>query len=176
MTVRSFKDKTPVIASSAFVDETALVIGDTTIGEHASIWPMSVVRGDVNTIRIGDYTNIQDGSVLHVNHAGPENPGGDPLTIGNYVTVGHKALVHACTVGDYCLIGMGATVMDNAVVEDKVILGAGSLVSPGKVLESGHLYVGRPAVKKRALTEREIKLLEYSATHYAELADEHKGG
>lgn len=174
MTIRSFKDKTPSIAESAFVDETAVVIGDTIIGEHVSIWPMTVVRGDVNTISIGDYTNIQDGSVLHVNHDGPENPGGDPLTIGRYVTVGHKALVHACTIGDYCLIGMAAVVMDNAVIEDKVILGAGSLVPPGKVLEGGHLWVGRPAVKKRPLTEDEIKLLEYSATHYAHLANEHK--
>ncbi len=173
MTIRKFKDKTPVVADSAFVDETAIVIGDTTIGEHASIWPMTVIRGDVNTIKIGDYTNIQDGSVLHVNHAGPENPGGDPLSIGNYVTVGHKALIHACTVGDYCLIGMAAVVMDNAVIEDNVILGAGSLVPPNKVLESG-LWLGRPAVKKRDLTEDEIKMLKYSATHYAELADEHK--
>ena len=139
MTIRKFKDKTPVVADSAFVDKTAIVIGDTTIGEHASIWPMTVIRGDVNTIKIGDCTNIQDGSVLHVNHAGPENPGGDPLSIGNYVTVGHKALIHACTVGDYCLIGMAAVVMDNAVIEDKVILGAGSLVPPNKVLESGPL-------------------------------------
>lgn len=175
MSIRKFKDKTPKIADTAFVDEMALVSGDVTLGEHVSIWPTTVVRGDVNTIKIGDYTNIQDGSVLHVNHAGPGNPGGDPLTIGKYVTVGHMALVHACTVGDYCLIGMGAIVMDNAVIEDKVILGGGSLVSPGKVLESGHLYVGRPAVKKRPLTEKEIKHLEYSATHYAELADEHKG-
>ncbi len=174
MTIRKFKDKTPVVADSAFVDETALVIGDTTIGEHASIWPMTVIRGDVNTIKIGDYTNIQDGSVLHVNHAGPENLDGDPLSIGDYVTVGHKALIHACTVGDYCLIGMAAVVMDNAVIEDNVILGAGSLVPPNKVLESG-LWVGRPAVKKRDLTEDEIKMLKYSATHYAELADEHKG-
>ncbi len=173
MTIRKFKDKTPVVANSAFVDETAIVIGDTTIGEHASIWPMTVIRGDVNTIKIGDYTNVQDGSVLHVNHAGPENPGGDPLSIGNYVTVGHKALIHACTVGDYCLIGMAAVVMDNAVIKDNVILGAGSLVPPNKVLESG-LWVGRPAVKKRDLTEDEIKMLKYSATHYAELADEHK--
>ena len=173
MTIRKFKDKTPVVADSAFVDETAIVIGDTTIGKHASIWPMTVIRGDVNTIKIGEYTNIQDGSVLHVNHAGPENPGGDPLSIGNYVTVGHKALIHACTVGDYCLIGMAAVVMDNAVIKDNVILGAGSLVPPNKVLESG-LWVGRPAVKKRDLTEDEIKMLKYSATHYAELAQEHK--
>ena len=174
MTIRKFKDKAPVVADSAFIDETAIVIGDTTIGEHASIWPMTVIRGDVNTIKIGDYTNIQDGSVLHVNHAGPENPGGDPLSIGDYVTVGHKALIHACTVGDYCLIGMAAVVMDNAVIKDNVILGAGSLVPPNKLLESG-LWVGRPAVKKRDLTEDEIKMLKYSATHYAELADEHKG-
>lgn len=175
MTIRTFKGVTPEIPDSAFVDETALVIGNATLGEHVSIWPMTVIRADVNTIKIGDYTNIQDGTVLHVNHASPTNPEGDPLTIGEYVTVGHQALIHACTIGNYCLIGMGATVMDNAVIEDNVILGAGSLVSPNKVLESG-LWVGRPAVKKRDLTEDEIKMLKYSATHYAELADEHKNG
>ncbi len=175
MTIRTFKGVSPEIPDSAFVDETALVIGKATLGEHVSIWPMTVIRADVNTIRIGDYTNIQDGTVLHVNHSSPTNPDGDPLTIGEYVTVGHQALIHACTIGNHCLIGMGATVMDNAVIEDNVILGAGSLVSPNKVLESG-LWVGRPAVKKRDLTEDEIKMLKYSATHYAELADEHKNG
>ncbi len=173
MTIRTFKGKTPSIAESAYVDDTALVIGDTAIGEHSSIWPMTVVRGDVNTITIGKYTNIQDGSVLHVNHGHAGNPEGDPLSIGDYVTVGHKALIHACTVGNYCLIGMAAVVMDNAVIEDNVILGAGSLVSPNKVLDSG-LWVGRPAVKKRDLTEDEIRFLKYSAEHYAELAEEHK--
>ncbi len=173
MTIRKFKDKTPVVADSAFVDETALVIGNTALGEHVSVWPMTVIRGDVNTIKIGDYTNIQDGSVLHVNHATSENPGGDPLSIGRYVTVGHQALIHACTIGDNGLIGMAAVVMDNAVIEDNVILGAGSLVPPNKVLESG-LWVGRPAVKKRDLTEDEFKMLEHSATFYAELADEYK--
>jgi carbonic anhydrase/acetyltransferase-like protein (isoleucine patch superfamily) len=176
MTIRAFRGNMPTIAETAFVDDTALVLGNTTLGEHVSIWPMTVLRGDVNTITVGEYTNIQDASVLHVNHDSAKNPGGDPLVIGNYVTIGHKALVHACTIGDYCLIGMGAIVMDKVIVEDKVIIGAGSLVSPGKVLESGHLYVGSPAVKKRPLTEGELNYLEYSAKQYAHLKDEHMNG
>ena len=176
MTVRQFKGHSPDIAETAFVDETALVLGQVQLGEHVSIWPMTVLRGDVNTITVGEYTTIQDSSVLHVNHDSPKNPGGDPLNIGKYVTIGHKALVHACTIGDYCLIGMGAIVMDKAVVEDKVIIGAGALVPPGKVLESGHLYVGSPVQKKRPLTEGELSYLEYSAKSYAKLKDEHMQG
>ena len=174
MTIRTFEDRTPVVAASAYVDPTALVIGDVSIGEHASLWPMVVARGDVNRIRIGAGTNIQDGSVLHVTHVGKFTPDGFALTIGENITVGHRAILHACSVGDGCLIGMAATVMDGAVLGPRLILGAGSLVPPGKELEGGHLWVGSPARKLRPLTDREFEMLSYSAQHYIELKDRHR--
>ena len=173
MTIRYYQGKYPSIAPTAYVDETAVVIGDVTIGGHASIWPMVVARGDVNSIVIGDYTNIQDGTVLHVTHAGEFSPDGHALKIGNHVTVGHRVILHGCEVRDYCLIGMASTVMDGAILETRVILGAGSLVPSGKVLEGGHLWVGSPAKKVRPLTERELASLDYSAKHYARLKDKH---
>ena len=126
MTIRSLQGKTPDIADSAFVDETALVIGDVTIGEDSSIWPMTVVRGDVQKITIGKRTNIQDACVCHVTHDCEYTPGGFPLTIGDGVTAGHRATLHACTIGNYCLIGMSATIMDGAVLGDKLIIGLNS--------------------------------------------------
>lgn len=172
MTIRNYKETSPNIHETAYVDETAVVIGDVTIGEDSSVWPMSVIRGDVNSITIGARTNIQDGSVLHESHTS-EFSSGYPLVIGDDVTVGHKALLHACTVGNMCLIGMSATVMDGAVLGDKVIVGAGSLVPPGKQLESGCLYVGSPVKRVRELNEKERGFLEYSAKHYSKLKDEH---
>ena len=174
MTIRNFKDKSPDIHATAYVDETALVIGDVTIGEDSSIWPMTVARGDVHSIRIGARTNIQDACVLHVTHDGEFSPGGFPLTVGDDVTVGHRVTLHACTVGDLCLIGMSATIMDGAVLGDKVIVGAGSLVPTGKQLESGYLYVGSPVKRVRELNEKELAFLEYSAKHYAKLKDQHR--
>ncbi|MDQ3777136.1 MAG: gamma carbonic anhydrase family protein [Pseudomonadota bacterium] len=176
MAIRSFEDHTPVIAMSAYIDETALVIGDVGIGEHSSLWPMVVARGDVNRIVIGAYTNIQDGSILHGTHDGPFSPAGHPVSIGDRVTVGHQAILHACRIEDDCLIGMRATVMDGAVLNKRVVLAAGSLVPGGKVLEGGFLWVGTPARRARALTEREIAYLEYSATHYARLKERHRAG
>ncbi|GJM04110.1 MAG: gamma carbonic anhydrase family protein [marine bacterium B5-7] len=173
MSIRNFKDKSPNIHPNAYVDETAVVIGDVTIGEDSSVWPMSVIRGDVNSITIGARTNIQDGSVLHESHTS-EFSSGYPLVIGDDVTVGHKALLHACTVGNMCLIGMSATVMDGAVLGDYVIIGAGSLVPPSKKLESGYLYVGSPVKCVRELNEKERTFLKYSAKHYAKLKDEYK--
>ena len=158
MTIRTLQDKTPNIAESAFVDETALVIGDVTIGEDSSIWPMTVVRGDVEKITIGKRTNIQDACVLHVTHDGEYTSGGFPLKIGDGVTAGHRATLHACSIGDYCLIGMSATIMDAAVLGDKLIIGAGSLVPPGKQLEGGYLYVGTPVKQIRKLNEDELKV------------------
>lgn len=175
MTIRAFKKIQPQVAVSAFVDETALVLGDVVIGADASIWPMTAVRGDVNLIRIGERTNIQDGSVLHVTHTHPDVPGGFALHIGNDVTVGHKVVLHGCTVEDRVLIGMGAVVMDGAIVRSTVLLGAGSLVSPGKELESGFLYLGSPARKVRPLSEKELAWIDYSADHYVKLKNEHLG-
>lgn len=164
--IRSYQDKTPIIGNGSYIDETAVVIGDVVIGENCSVWPLTVIRGDINSIRIGDDTNIQDGSVLHVTHRGDYSPDGAELHIGSQVTIGHKALLHGCRIGNQCLIGMGSIVTDNAVIEDRVIVGSGSLVPPGKTLESGYLYLGNPAVQKRRLSEREVEYLAYVAEHY----------
>jgi carbonic anhydrase/acetyltransferase-like protein (isoleucine patch superfamily) len=171
--IRPFKQSHPQIATSAWVDDSAVVIGDVTIGDDSNVWPMTVIRGDVNCITIGKRSNIQDGSVLHVTHAG-KHYDGSPLVIGDDVTVGHKVILHACTIGNRCLIGMGAIIMDKTVVEDDVIIGAGSLIAESKTLQSGYLYLGSPAKKIRQLTERELKFLRYSAEHYVELANEHR--
>jgi carbonic anhydrase/acetyltransferase-like protein (isoleucine patch superfamily) len=153
--IRPFQGIQPSIASSAFVDDSAVIIGDVVIGEDSSIWPLAVIRGDVNSIRIGARTSIQDGSVIHATHDGPFTPGGASTSVGSDVTVGHKVILHACTIHDRVLVGMGVIVMDKAVVEPDVIIGAGSLVPPGKVLQSGYLYVGSPVRQVRLLTERE---------------------
>jgi carbonic anhydrase/acetyltransferase-like protein (isoleucine patch superfamily) len=174
MSIRSFQGILPTIAETAYIDESAVVIGKVSIGEHSSIWPMAVVRGDVNSITIGAYTNIQDGSILHVTHDGKYTPGGYKLTIGDYITVGHKAILHACTLGDYCLIGMASTIMDGAVLAPRIILAAGSLVPSGKTLEGGYLWMGSPAKKIRPLNEQELASLEYSAAHYAKLKEQHR--
>jgi carbonic anhydrase/acetyltransferase-like protein (isoleucine patch superfamily) len=148
----------------------ATVIGEVSLGTDASVWPGAVIRGDVNSIVIGDASNIQDGSVLHVSHKTPASPAGGPLVIGARVTVGHTVILHACTIGDECLIGMGSIILDRAVIQKQVLLGAGSLVPEGKVLESGYLYLGRPAKRVRELTAEEIAYFNYSAQHYVQLA------
>jgi carbonic anhydrase/acetyltransferase-like protein (isoleucine patch superfamily) len=176
MTIRKFESHTPDIHPTAYIDETALVSGEVKIGEDSSVWPMTVIRGDVNHIRIGKRTNIQDASVLHVTHAPNEHSKkigaaqtGYALIIGDDVTVGHKALLHACEIGNRVLVGMGAIVMDGTVVEDETIIAAGSLVPPGKTLESGFLWIGNPARKARELTDKEKQYLNYSAEHYVRL-------
>ena len=169
MTIRKYAGKSPDIADSAYIDETALVIGDVTIGADSSIWPMTVARGDVHSITIGKCTNIQDGSILHVTHDGKFSPGGYPLVVGDNVTVGHRVTLHACTVGNNCLIGMSATIMDGAVLGDGLIIGAGALVPAGKKLEGGYLYVGTPVRRVRKLNDKELEFLEYSAMHYVKL-------
>ena len=174
MSIKPFKGTSPAIAPSTFVDEAAVVIGDVQVGDDCSIWPMAVLRGDVNYIRIGNRTSIQDGSVLHVTHDHPGAPGGFPLIVGDEVTVGHNVTLHGCTIGNLCLIGMGSTILDGAVLEDKVLLGAGSLVPPNKVLEGGYLWVGSPVKKARPLTDEELAWFGYSARHYVKLKDEHR--
>lgn len=174
MAVREFENTLPDIHPTAYVDATALVIGDVVLGQHSSLWPGTVVRGDVNKIRIGNHTNIQDNSVLHVSHDGPVHPGGHALEIGNHVTVGHRVILHGCTVRNNCLIGMGATIMDGAVIQPLTIVGAGALVTEGRELESGFLWIGAPARRLRALTEEEIDAIDYSARHYVSLKDRHK--
>jgi len=166
----------PQIPASAYVHPSAQVIGDVALGENVSIWCNTVIRGDVNLIRIGADSNIQDLCTLHVSHRRPENPEGGPLRIGARVTIGHNVILHGCEIGDECLIGMGSIVMDKAVLQPRVLLGAGSLVPEGKVLLSGHLYLGRPAKLLRALTEEELAQFAYSAAHYVKLAANHRGG
>lgn len=173
MPIRVFNKKFPVIGERVFIDDMATVIGNVTIGNDVSIWPSTVIRGDVESIRIGDGTNVQDGSVLHVTHFGKYTDKGYPLTIGKGVTIGHRVVAHACTIGDYCLIGIGAIIMDDALIEDYVMLGAGTLVPPGKKLESGFLYVGSPVRQARPLSESEKQFLEYSCQHYIHLKDEY---
>jgi carbonic anhydrase/acetyltransferase-like protein (isoleucine patch superfamily) len=174
MPIRRFESLTPRIATSAYIDPTAVVIGDVEIGADVSLWPNVVVRGDIHSIKIGDDTNIQDGSVLHVSHDSEFAPGGFPLAVGRAVTVGHMVMLHGCTIEDNCLIGMGSIIMDGARVQAGAMLGAGSLVSPGMVIEGGFLWLGRPARRVRTLTVKEQRYLSYSAEHYVRLKNRHR--
>lgn len=172
--IRDFGDLRPALHSTAWVDETALVVGDVHIGADSSIWPMCVLRGDIHRIVIGVHSNIQDGSVLHVTHDSRFAPGGHALTVGDEVTVGHKVILHGCTIENRCLIGMGSIVMDGAVIESGAMLAAGSLVSPGKRLDGGYLWRGSPARRVRPLSTEETEYLEYSALQYSRLKDRHR--
>jgi carbonic anhydrase/acetyltransferase-like protein (isoleucine patch superfamily) len=163
----------PTLGTGAWVDPTALVIGDVVLGEHASVWPMAVVRGDVNHIRIGARSNVQDGSVLHVSRPYPGNDAGWPLLVGEDVVIGHKVVAHGCTLGNRVLVGIGAIVLDGVVVEDEVMIGAGAVVTPGKRLETGGLYVGSPARRVRELTPAEIARIPAMAGWYVELKREY---
>lgn len=171
--IRSYRETTPTIGQFVYLDPFSSVIGDVTLADDVSIWPMCVLRGDVNNINIGKRTNIQDGSVLHVARKGEASLDGYSLEIGEDVTVGHKAMLHACQIGDRVLIGMGAIVLDNAIIESDVILGAGSLVPPNKRLESGYLYMGSPAKQIRKLSDDELAFLLRSASHYVNLKNEY---
>lgn len=174
MNIRNFKEKAPQIAKSAYIDQAAVVIGDVVIGEESSVWPMAVIRGDVNAIRIGRRCSVQDGAVLHVTHSHKGAPGGHPLLIGDEVTIGHNVTLHGCTIGNRCLIGMGATVLDGATLEEGVLLAAGSLVPPGKRLEGGYLWLGNPVKRGRPLSDAEWEWFSYSSAHYARLKEEHR--
>jgi len=171
--VRSFNGTTPTLGRGVLIDPTAVVLGDVVLGDDVSVWPQVAIRGDVHKIRVGARSSIQDGSVLHVTHAGPYNQAGWPLTIGSEVTVGHKATLHGCTVGDRVLVGMGAIVMDGAIVENNVVIAAGALVTPRKHLRSGFLYAGSPAREVRALSQGEMEYFIYSADNYVALKDRH---
>ncbi len=169
MSIRKFGNILPLLKQHVYVDESAVVIGDVVLEEDVSVWPTAVIRGDVNKIRIGKRTNIQDGAVLHVSHANDANPNGDPLIIGNDVTIGHRVVLHGCTIDDECLIGINSVVLDKAHIKRHVLIGANSLVPPGKVLESGYLYLGSPVKQIRKLTEEELAYFTYSAEHYVKL-------
>ncbi|MBB1323476.1 MULTISPECIES: gamma carbonic anhydrase family protein [Shewanella] len=171
--VRTYQGIHPNLADNVYVDESAVLVGDIKLDHDASVWPLVAARGDVNKIRIGKRSNVQDGSILHVTRKSPSNPEGNPLIIGDDVTIGHKAMLHGCKIGHRVLIGMGAILLDGAIVEDDVIVGAGSLVPPNKVLQSGYLYVGSPCKQVRPLTDAERAFLPMSADNYVRLKNEY---
>ena len=174
MNLRPFRHILPQLGKRVYLDAAAVVIGDVVLADDVSVWPCAVVRGDVNHIRIGARSNIQDGSVLHVSGRTAAKPEGSPLIVGEDVTVGHKVMLHGCRIGDRVLIGMGTIILDDTVVESDVMIGAGSLVPPRKRLESGYLYVGSPVKQVRPLTDKEKEFLKYSSAHYVRLAGQHK--
>lgn len=173
MVMKTFRGHAPHLGQRVWVDDTASVIGDVTIGDDSSIWPLVSIRGDMHHIRIGARTSIQDNSCLHITHASEYKPEGFPLEIGDDVTVGHMCMLHGCTIGNQVVVGMSSTVLDGAVVEDKVLIGANSLVPEGKRLETGFLYHGSPVKKVRALTEDELNYFQYAGKNYIKLKDEY---
>ena len=176
MTLRSYKGITPTVGARVYVDPAATVIGAVELADDVSIWPCAVLRGDVHRIRIGARSNVQDGAVVHVTHDGPYSPGGFPTLVGEGVTIGHGAVIHACTIEDYCLIGMHATVLDGAVVKKYGFVGAGSLIPPGKVVGERELWLGNPARFVRLLTDQQVEQLQYSAEHYVRVKDDYLAG
>ncbi|CAG8999816.1 MAG: Protein YrdA [Candidatus Celerinatantimonas neptuna] len=171
--IKTYKDSSPELGKDVFIDDNAALIGQISIGDESSIWPFVAARGDVNFIRIGKRTNIQDGSVLHVSRDSKADPDGFALIIGDDVTVGHKAMLHGCTIGNRVLVGMGSILLDGVRVEDNVMIGAGSLVPPGKHLKSGYLYLGSPVTRARPLKESEMEFLVQSAQNYVDLKNEY---
>lgn len=171
MALEAFQHHFPRLGEKVYIHPGASVIGAVELGDAVSIWPGAVIRGDVNSIRIGARSNIQDNSVLHVSHRRSGDPDGSALWIGAEVSVGHAVILHGCRIEDRCLIGMGSLVMDKAVIHSQVILGAGSLVSQRQVLETGWLYLGRPAKAIRRLTPEELDSFAYQAGNYVRLAE-----
>lgn len=174
MALESYREQFPQLDDGVYVHPSAQVMGDVVIGVGSSVWPNAVIRGDVNSIRIGCGSSIQDGSICHVSHKSAKKPAGSPLVIGDYVTVGHMVILHGCRIGNECLIGMGSIIMDDVVIPDRVMIGAGSLVPAGKVLESNTLYMGRPAQAVRKLTPEEIAFLRYQAEVYVRLKEDYR--
>ena len=174
MHLRPYRGILPTLGERVYVDLAATCIGDVVLGDDVSLWPGTVVRGDVNFIRIGARTNVQDGTVIHVSHDGPHAKlGGFATQIGADVTIGHKAIIHACRIEDAVLVGMGAMLLDGVVVRKHAFVGAGALVTPGKEVGEGELWLGNPARKARMLNDAEIEALYYSAQHYVRLKDEY---
>lgn len=171
--IRSFKGTAPSIGKNVYIDESSVIVGDISIGDDSSIWPLVAARGDVNYMTIGTRTNIQDGTVLHLTRSYPDRPEGFPLIIGDDVTVGHHCMLHGCILGNRILVGMGAIIMDGVTVEDDVFIGAGTLVPPNKTLKSGYLYVGNPMKQARPLSEKEVSFLKTSADNYVTLKNDY---
>lgn len=165
--IYNYKDKEPQIAKTAFVHPTAVIIGDVTIKDYANIWPNVVIRGDLQPITIGEYTNVQDNSTIHTMNDAPTH-------IGSFVTIGHNAIIHGSKIGDNSLIGMGAILLGYSEVGNNSVIGAGSLVTERSHLPNNSMIFGSPAKIKRALTEDEIEALRQSALHYHEIAEAYK--
>lgn len=163
-----FEGATPRLAEGAYIAPGAQVIGNVELGEQASVWYNAVLRGDLEKITVGARTNVQDGTVIHI------ESGQYPTIIGEGVTIGHKALVHACTIGDNCLIGMGSIILDGAVIEDNCLIAAGAVVTPGTHVPAGSLVMGTPGKVVRELTDEQIAGFRESAAHYVELAERHR--
>ena len=168
--IRPYLNSTPQLSNNCYIDEMSVVIGDVILAENVSVWPFAVIRGDVNHIRIGKNSNVQDHAMLHVSHKKADKPNGSPLIIGDDVTIGHHVTLHGCTIGNRVLIGINSIILDDVIIPDDVMIGAATLVPPGKVLESGYLYVGSPAKKVRPLTEKELAFLPYSAQNYVKVS------
>jgi carbonic anhydrase/acetyltransferase-like protein (isoleucine patch superfamily) len=171
--LRPYLGRVPVLGARVYVDPAATVIGDVELADDVSVWPGTIIRGDVNHIRIGARTNVQDGTIVHVSHHSPYNQAGYPTLIGEDVTIGHGAIIHACTIEHRCLIGMGARILDGATVKRYGFVGAGAVVGPGKTIGEAELWVGNPARCVRKLGDREIESLQYSAQHYVRLKDQY---
>jgi gamma-carbonic anhydrase len=160
----TFLQKPPTLGQRVYIAQTAVVLGDVTLGDHASVWYHAVLRGDINRIVIGHHTNVQDNAVVHL-------ADDFPCLVGSYVTIGHSAIVHACTIGDECLIGMGSTILDGAVIGDQCIIGANALVTQGTQIPAGSLVIGSPARVARALSPDERATLRYWAEKYVTNGD-----
>lgn len=172
--IRTYQGITPTLHPKCYIDNSAVIIGRVKVGENSSLWCNVVARGDVSDINIGNNTNVQDLTMLHVTHYNAGKSEESSLTIGDNVTIGHNCCIHACTIKNNVLVGMGSTLLDNCVIEPNVFIGAGSLVSPNKTLESGYLYFGNPLKKVRPLTPDEIQHIQYSADHYVKVMNQHK--
>jgi carbonic anhydrase/acetyltransferase-like protein (isoleucine patch superfamily) len=164
ITILPYKGKSPIVHPTVYLAQGVRLIGDLEIGQQSSIWFNAVIRGDVNYIRIGERTNVQDNSVIHVTHLGK------PTIIGNDVTIGHQCMIHACMIKDLCLIGMGSIVMDGVEIREGSIVGAGSIVTQNKTFPPNSLIMGAPAKFIRHLNEEESKKLAHSAVHYVNVA------
>jgi len=169
MSIRSLEGIHPHLGKGVYVDDSAEVIGRVALGDDVSIWPLCVIRGDVNDISVGSRSNIQDGAVLHVAHDGIYSPGGFALSIGEECSIGHRAMLHGCRIGNGVLIGMGAIILDGAVIEDEAMIGAGAVVPPGRVIPARTLWVGNPIRQIRELTADAVAGLRYNAAHYVRI-------
>jgi len=167
--IRSFQGIKPTIPSTCFIEETGIVIGDVVLGENCSVWFHAVIRGDVNWIRLGHRTNVQDLCMLHVTHDT------HPLIIGDEVTIGHGVVLHGCTIKDRVLIGMGTIVMDGAVIGEDSVVGAGALITEGTIVPPKSLVLGSPAKVKRTVTDKEVTWIKESADNYVKYAKQYLG-